>query len=426
MHMFSAAITLHSSVFDESILRCNATPHYLTKYKEVIMTKTNVRIKVAIAYAIGLLTAGIYSAAATDSEVTTQLNKPTAGIHCPAYDNVVNEEFTCNHVDEEGEVVKTTTFLVTMGPNGNPLPISISGAVEADQADSTAITADFTTGNSPYGSVDEPPVVVDEPDVDASVVTDDVTDVASGAEEAVQVTEEGVDDGHWKWVKSFKAAYNSGLVFATGTYDSVFGDTDSDEPVVESVPEPAVEEEAPVVIEAAPTPVDATLEEASEVEVVQANWMIYAEQAMTFNGAEQFFQREVHWLAMNMVFEARNQGDIGMIAVADVTIKRLDIHLRGDVSIYGVVTNPAEFSWYGDEVLDILTMNELLIYDEAKEIADTMLLDYASGNWLPTLASDSCPDGSTHYHKTDIVPNWQASMLADCGVIGDHHFWYGK
>jgi hypothetical protein len=374
------------------------------------MKINSLRMKVALGYLAGAVSVLSYSVFATESEVIAEVSKPSAGIHCPVYDNKVGEKFTCDHVDDGGDVVKSTTFLVALGSNGNLIPVSADGAVEAVEVTSETIPAVTVDDNSTDSIVSDPVVSVDEPSNDASISASDISEPRHTGEESIVKEKEVAKSS---WFPSFTVAYEQANTAVSNYYDKLF----PSEVVEEEEPTPvAVPVVKPTVVE--PEPVD-------QEPVELSNWVSYSTDLYDMDPVDNF-QNEVHWLAMNMVFEARDQEDIGMDAVADVTMKRLDIQIRGDETVYDIVTDPAEFEWYGDAVPDLLTRDELPIFVRALATAERLISSYAAGTWSPSLASEECPEGATHYHTIDITPNWQHSMDLDCGIIGRHHFWYGK
>ena len=55
--------------------------------------------------------------------------------------------------------------------------------------------------------------------------------------------------------------------------------------------------------------------------------------------------REFHCLALNVYHEARGESVASMIAVAQVTLNRLDVHYRGQGTLCRVVYDAHQFSW---------------------------------------------------------------------------------
>lgn len=126
-------------------------------------------------------------------------------------------------------------------------------------------------------------------------------------------------------------------------------------------------------------------------------------------------------LIKNIYFEARNQSLEGQVAVAQVTLNRVD-DPRFPNSICSVVTqartdsrgNPikhkCQFSWYCDGKSD--KMRDIKGKNNAMEVA----LNVVSGVY-PDLVK-----GATHYHTTTVFPRWRTE-LTKVGVIEDHIFY---
>ena len=131
---------------------------------------------------------------------------------------------------------------------------------------------------------------------------------------------------------------------------------------------------------------------------------------------------EVFCLAQNIYHEARGETEHGMIAVANVTLNRVD-DPSFPSSVCGVVyqarlwdgfpvRNACQFSWYCDGRSD--TFKEMprfrKIYNLAKEVM--------RGNL------DDVTDGSTFYHANYVDPYWSQSFVK-VGQI-DSHIFYRK
>lgn len=397
------------------------------------MTITS-RIKLALpSFLMGAMVA--LGAMTYASEPAHVVPTSKAGIHCETYTQA-GDTFNCTKLNAEGDVTDVTTFLVSADSTGSLVYAELvpdSGTIQPEGHD---ISSDGTSSVSTDGDgvVDDSPS--DSTDLNA---IPDGSGTADTKEVLVE-TEEGLEDaGFWKsFTDKAVLLYDTSSKTLSEKYHEMFPPTTDIEP---TEPDAVLQSESEAATEAVETPqatappLDHTVDEAEglvveelppSAAVVPDNWELYANQLVEHESAHTLFKTEVHWLAMNMVFEARNQGDIGMDAVADVTIKRLDVKMRGDDNIYDVVTDPAEFTWYGDEVLDLLTMGELDIFTQAQQRAEELMYDYINGEWTPILASTVCTEGATHYHHVDITPNWQSAMEKDCGIIGDHHFWFGK
>lgn len=129
-------------------------------------------------------------------------------------------------------------------------------------------------------------------------------------------------------------------------------------------------------------------------------------------------EEELNCLAQNIYFEARDQELVGQVAVAFVTLNRVNSK-RYPNTYCGVVRdgyNPSrkdcQFSWYCDGLAD--TPYE----PEAWELSQ------AVANWVAH-QHDYIIDptnGATHYHSMKVEP-WWAPKLSFNGVIGDHLFY---
>ena len=131
---------------------------------------------------------------------------------------------------------------------------------------------------------------------------------------------------------------------------------------------------------------------------------------------------EVFCLAQNIYHEARGETEHGMIAVANVTLNRVDDpHFPS--SVCGVVyqarlwegfpvRNACQFSWYCDGRSD--TIKEMpkfkKIYNLAKEVMRGKI--------------DDITDGSTFYHANYVDPYWSQHFTKVAQI--DSHIFYRK
>ncbi len=131
-------------------------------------------------------------------------------------------------------------------------------------------------------------------------------------------------------------------------------------------------------------------------------------------------EEDVNCLAKNIYFEARSQSLKGQIAVALVTINRVNSK-RFPNSICKVVqqTNrkngkivlhKCHFSWFCDGKSDI--PRDKMSWDNSLLIARTMLNN----------PIEDFLHGATHYHRIDVDPYWNKKMLK-FSTIGDHIFY---
>ena len=133
------------------------------------------------------------------------------------------------------------------------------------------------------------------------------------------------------------------------------------------------------------------------------------------------YGNERECLAENVYFEARGQGQAGWVAVAQVTLNRVQ-DTRFPNTICEVVKqgltyesghpikNKCQFSWYCDGKSD--KVKNLKVYSEINELVnyvlDQKLFDFTGG--------------ATHYHADYVTPAW-AQTKTKTVEIGDHIFY---
>ena len=133
------------------------------------------------------------------------------------------------------------------------------------------------------------------------------------------------------------------------------------------------------------------------------------------------YGNERECLAENVYFEARGQGQAGWVAVAQVTLNRVQ-DTRFPNTICEVVKqgltyesghpikNKCQFSWYCDGKSDNIINHK--IYDDIIELVnyvlDQKLFDFT--------------DGATHYHADYVRPDW-AKTKTKTIEIEDHIFY---
>ena len=142
---------------------------------------------------------------------------------------------------------------------------------------------------------------------------------------------------------------------------------------------------------------------------------------------------EVNCLAKNIYFEARDQPTKGQIAVALVTINRVNskrfpnticrvIHQANRYKSGKLKRNMCQFSWYCDGASDI--PRERLAWKISLLIARAMLKQpgvHITQDGEPWVIEDFL-NGAKHYHRIDVNPYWNRKMLKVV-TIGDHIFW---
>ena len=117
-------------------------------------------------------------------------------------------------------------------------------------------------------------------------------------------------------------------------------------------------------------------------------------------------------LAMNIYFEARSENFVGQLAVAQVTLNRVEDERYPD-NICDVVWEPKQFSWTHDGKSD--KMRDTEARETAYSIADLAL----NGGRVAFI------DDATHYHATYVSPWWiRAKSLTYRTRVGNHLFYY--
>ena len=134
-------------------------------------------------------------------------------------------------------------------------------------------------------------------------------------------------------------------------------------------------------------------------------------------------ENSYHCLASNIYWEARNQSLEGKLAVAQVTLNRVESPKYPN-TICGVVTqtryypsgridlHSCQFSWYCDGIKDEPIETWGFSYDESFNLAV---------NFLEKRPMD-VTDGSTHYHSVKVEPYW-SSTLNKTTQIEEHIFY---
>jgi len=121
--------------------------------------------------------------------------------------------------------------------------------------------------------------------------------------------------------------------------------------------------------------------------------------------------RDLNCLALNVYHEARNQPLEGQLAVAHVTLNRID-DPSFPSTVCEVVFRARHFSWTNDPVKRTESPREAVAWEAAQRVARIALAD-----------RDGDPvQGSTYFHLASVSPEW-ASSLQRVRQIGDHVFY---
>ena len=114
-------------------------------------------------------------------------------------------------------------------------------------------------------------------------------------------------------------------------------------------------------------------------------------------------------LALNIYHEARGERVEGQIAVAQVTLNRVD-HKNWPSTICEVVYQPKQFSW--THLIKDQTPREAREWSKARIIARDVMIGNVDD---PTI-------GAVYYHANYVNPNW-AEFMDISKVIGNHLFY---
>jgi N-acetylmuramoyl-L-alanine amidase len=119
---------------------------------------------------------------------------------------------------------------------------------------------------------------------------------------------------------------------------------------------------------------------------------------------------ELGCLAMNIYHEARGETEKGKLAVAAVTMNRVDNKYYPD-SVCQVVWQQKQFSWTGLKH-KYLVIKDSTAWTNAIEIAQLFM---EGGNWQGV-------GKATHYHTVAVSPNWKNENLL-VAQVGNHLFY---
>jgi len=132
--------------------------------------------------------------------------------------------------------------------------------------------------------------------------------------------------------------------------------------------------------------------------------------------SSQQLQRERQCLAEAIYFEARSEGAMGKLAVAEVVLTRV-ADKRYPGTICGVVyqgshrTTGCQFSWTCDGLRDVPAENGA--WNKSKNLAAYVMLDV---EW------EDVTGNATHYHADYVSPYW-APTLDETTTVGKHIFY---
>ena len=118
--------------------------------------------------------------------------------------------------------------------------------------------------------------------------------------------------------------------------------------------------------------------------------------------------KDIECLAKNIYHESRGESLHGQIAVALVTVNRVNSGLFHN-SICGVVYAPSQFSWTLDKTKRV---RDTKAWQTAQEVSRAVLTQTIA---LPNFTA-------THFHTKQVKPRW-AKTKTQVAVIGNHIFY---
>lgn len=132
---------------------------------------------------------------------------------------------------------------------------------------------------------------------------------------------------------------------------------------------------------------------------------------VSYNQLTKETQKQIDCLAQNIYYEAGFEPEAGKVAVALVTLNRMQ-DPRFPKDICGVVkqrtTSVCQFSWFCNKV----SIKNKEVYEDAKEVA---IYVYANYENLKDITK-----GALYYHADYVNPRWK---LEKTTVIGRHIFY---
>lgn len=143
----------------------------------------------------------------------------------------------------------------------------------------------------------------------------------------------------------------------------------------------------------------------------EAEQKYYNESLNTFENTQAWTAEDHVCMAKNIYFEARNESLQGQIAIALVTMRRVE-DPRWPNTVCGVVYQNKQFSWYSDGLSDRprnqRAFDRIALVASAMLSGDTRIYDFTNG--------------ATHYHADYVAPYWTKDMIKQVTI--DTHIFY--
>jgi spore germination cell wall hydrolase CwlJ-like protein len=138
-----------------------------------------------------------------------------------------------------------------------------------------------------------------------------------------------------------------------------------------------------------------------------------------------FDEEQLACAALNIYYEARNQSELGQIAVSQVVFNRAkedfwpnnicDVVKQGSYTTGRVSRHQCQFSWYCDGLSD--RPKEFSTWQNALEVARYSYFAWTYGYDIT--------EGSTNYHSSKVNPKWRNDRgMKYVKTVHDHHFYH--
>lgn len=142
-----------------------------------------------------------------------------------------------------------------------------------------------------------------------------------------------------------------------------------------------------------------------------------AAHALLLSPSAEAAKDDLSCLAKNAFYEARNQGDIGMAAVIDVTLNRVESS-RYPNSVCGVVFQKYQFSWTHEKPQKVSNKELEVALNKAYEIAERKLRNHQHG-----IRKSVVGDSLWYYSDSIKTPYWARNgKLRKLKKINNHTF----
>lgn len=142
---------------------------------------------------------------------------------------------------------------------------------------------------------------------------------------------------------------------------------------------------------------------------VMASFILFLGSSFPAKSLNKEIEPSIECMALNIYHEARGEPELGMEAVAWVTLNRVESESYPD-DICKVVYQPSQFSWTTKKDQ---TPYETESWEKALDVAD-YVLDESN--------TDDPTDGALYFHNRKVKPKWSRKFIRT-QKIGNHIFY---